>query len=253
MRAVFWISLSVFLMSSCEGPTPKMAGFEVHGIDISHYQGQIDWDQVLKQDIDFVFIKATEGQSLRDSLFENNWKILATKNVKKGAYHFYRPAVDPKKQAINFLNFVDFKPGDLPPVLDLEVTDEQTDAQIVKDIQVWLNIVEKSVGVAPIIYTYQKFFKNKLEGKFDQYPLWIARYNNNKKPNIKKNGDWDFWQYGNRGQMEGIHGDVDFNVFRGSKSDLEKLCMPFNEELSPSTSIPNYFTPGLIDSLKNSI
>ena len=200
-----------------------MEGFEVHGIDVSRYQGVIDWKLVEQQDIDFVFIKATEGNTLRDTQFHTNWNALSENRMRRGAYHFFRPTVDAVAQANNFTKVVKIKKGDLPPTLDIEVLDGVSKSELITSVKSWLAVVESKYGCKPIIYTNMKFYNEYLAGHFDDYPLWIARYNSQLSPKIEGNQNWDFWQYGNRGKLEGIKGDVDFNVFRGDLLDLEML------------------------------
>lgn len=200
-----------------------MENYLIHGIDVSHHQSHIDWKIVAENDIHFVFMKATEGVSLVDSLFCKNWEAAGSTFLKKGAYHFFRPTVSAKKQFENFSMMVHLEDGDLPPVLDIEVTDGVESEIIVERCKEWLQMVEGKYKVRPILYTNLKFYHNHLAGAFLDYPVWIARYNE-KLPYLDPGKDWDFWQYGNRGIMEGIKGYVDFNVFNGTYQNLEALC-----------------------------
>jgi len=210
---------------SCQQETIRLDGYEVHGIDVSRYQGKVEWKKVIAQNIDFVFLKATEGESLVDSQFHSNWVQLSELQIKKGAYHFFRPTVSSIDQAKHFTRTVKMDFDDLPPVLDVELMDGVSKATLVNSLKSWINIVETHYKVKPIIYTNQKFYNKNLEGYFDEYPLWIARYNNYLEPEINGTNKWSFWQYGNRGRIEGIEGDVDFNVFRGSALELENMTV----------------------------
>ncbi|HMR44702.1 MAG TPA: GH25 family lysozyme [Saprospiraceae bacterium] len=201
-----------------------MDSYEVHGLDVSHYQSYINWDQVALSPVHFVFVKATEGLTMTDTLFCHNWYELERVGLKRGAYHFYRPTIGAREQAVNFLNAVEMKLGDMPPVLDIEVTDGVKSDRIIDSLKVWLREVEAGVGLRPIIYTNLKFYHQHLAGHFIEYPVWIARYHY-QKPFLDPGKDWDFWQYGNRGEIAGIKGDVDFNVFRGTFPELEEMCM----------------------------
>lgn len=216
------LSIALLSIASCEKETKRMKGFAVHGIDVSHYQNQINWDTVAEQNINFVFIKASEGESIQDSLFQKNWNSLKKFDIKKGAYHFFRPGTDVKNQFANFKQIVKLEQGDLPPVLDIEVNDGVSKLDLVQNAKSWLSLCEEEYKIKPIIYTNLNFYKSTLAGYFDDYPLWIARYSN-EKPILNYGNSWTFWQYGNRGQIRGIDGDVDFNVFNGSLEDLEKL------------------------------
>ncbi len=217
--------------SACRTPTERMEGYEIHGIDVSHYQKEIDWEMVMSQDIDFVYIKASEGQEMKDKRFTENWKALGQQEVRRGAYHFFRPTINARKQAENYTNFVKLKKGDLPPALDVEVVDGASPEKLREGVQIWLTTVEKAYGIRPIIYTNQDFYHDHLHGYFDEYPLWIARYNKRKSPALKGKRKWTFWQYGNRGRLDGIEGNVDFNVFHGDSLALVRFC---NDEIPMS-------------------
>ncbi len=223
MRA-FAILLTVLTLSlqACNPITERMPHYAVHGIDISHHQARINWDTVAVQNLHFSFIKATEGATFKDSLYCHNWNELARIQLKKGAYHFFRPKVDPLLQAQNFIDEVVLQDGDLPPVLDIEVIDGCTDMEILEGVQKWLNIIEEHYQIQPIIYTNLNFYRRFIAGHFDAYPIWIARYNHF-KPQLAYGNSWIFWQYGNKGRVNGIKGDVDLNVFYGSLDELDAL------------------------------
>lgn len=210
------------VLVSCDKETKRMKGYAVHGIDVSHYQSYINWDTVAIQDIDFVFMKASEGESITDSLFERNWNALNKFDIKKGAYHFFRPGTNVESQFKNFTNNLKLKTGDLPPVLDVEVTDNLSNEVIIKRVQQWLNLAEDKYKTKPIIYSNLKYYNAIIAGNFDEYPIWIARYSTS-KPILDYGNSWTFWQYGNKGKLNGIEGDVDFNVFNGTLSDLEEI------------------------------
>jgi lysozyme len=208
-----------------------MESFEVHGIDVSHYQGRIDWEKVSNQDIHFAFVKATEGGDYQDSIFCDNWDIMAQNGIKRGAYHFFRPNSPVDLQISNFIDNVSLETGDLPPVLDIETYDGASKIQIITAMRKWLYEIEINYDVKPIIYTNIKFFNKNLAGHFKDYPLWIARYNS-REPRLADSRDWDFWQYGNKGKIEGINGHVDFNVFSGNMIDLDSICFKPNDIIS---------------------
>lgn len=230
LNKIFPLAGTIFVVAACTQQTLRKEGFEVHGIDVSHYQRQIDWPLVAAQDIHFAFVKATEGETLRDSLFSRNWRAAKDAGLKRGAYHFFRPAAAPENQAKNFLEAHVFETGDLLPVLDIEVTDAVNASTLRKRAATWLRIVEKACGAKPIIYTNQKFFNQYLAGHFEGYPVWIARYNPFLKPRLQKDSDWHFWQYGNQGKLKGIDGPVDFNVFNGSLQDLERFTLQRSQQ-----------------------
>ncbi len=229
----FFIGIIGFLILfySCNPVTERLLNFEVHGIDISHHQSRINWTEVSEQDIQFAFIKATEGESYVDSIFGINWKESSDAGIKRGAYHFFRPNSAADIQAKNFISTVNLQIGDLPPVLDVEVLGDVSSEVLVQRIGQWLKIVEDRYQIKPIIYTNLEFYYKHLKHEFDEYPMWIARYND-EAPQLKIGKEWSFWQYGNRGQVNGISGSVDLNVFNGRMEDLEDICIKSNKTIS---------------------
>lgn len=200
--------------------------YEVRGIDVSHYQGEIDWVRVAEDGIQFAFIKATEGQSLVDEKFSTNWKEAREAGVLCGAYHFFRPSVDPKLQAKNFLGQVEFESGDLPPVLDLEVTDKRSAREIRECALVWMQEVEKATELRPILYTMPSFADSYLQQKFVDYPLWMVDLGWG-EPRLPKGWkQWTFWQHSFEGRVAGISGDVDLDYYYGSPEALRALTKP---------------------------
>lgn len=233
MKNITSIAFFALLLYSCNTETIRMDGFDVHGIDVSHYQGRINWQMVGDHGIDFVFVKATEGNDYQDSIFCDNWDLMRIHGMKRGAYHFFRPTVSVDLQVANFVDNVILENGDLPPVLDVETYDGASKLQIISAMRQWLYEVEIHYNVKPIIYTNLKFFNKNLAGQFKDYPLWIARYSS-REPRMADNQHWDFWQYGNKGIIPGINGFVDFNVFRGNHADLDSICFKPAEVISQS-------------------
>lgn len=199
--------------------------FAVQGIDVSHYQKHINWQEVATQNISFAFVKATEGATIKDTLFDINWRDMGRVKLRRGAYHFFRPSIPTYKQVFNFINAVKLNTGDLPPVLDVEVTDNVSPTALVNRVQSWLTIAELHYGVKPIIYTNASFYNRYLVGHFNDYPLWIARYGIY-EPLQHDGRRWTFWQYGNQFRVGGIKNVVDLNAFYGTEADLYELCIP---------------------------
>ena len=220
-----------FLLFGCNEQTNRRQGFDVHGIDVSHYQKDINWEKVAAQDIHFAFIKATEGETYKDSFFCENWVEMKAAGIKRGAYHFFRPTLSAAMQAENFIEMTELGDGDIVPVLDVEVTDGVAPEELRAQVDIWMSIVENHFKAKPILYTYQNFFNDNLAGHFNDYPVWVARYSAWRKPCLHTKEGWQFWQYGNRGKLKGIDGPVDFNVFKGSADDLESLCLVRPEPL----------------------
>jgi lysozyme len=220
------LSISVlFLCLACVDDTSPIANYEVHGIDVSHYQSVINWDQVAENNIHFTYVKSTEGESYVDSMFSYNWVNSQRVGLKRGAYHFYRPQVPALTQANHFTQTVELLPGDLPPVVDVEVLDGVAVTELIVGLRMYLKNIELHYGVKPVIYTYQKFYNKYLAGQFSEYPIWIARYHH-RQPKLASKDNWLLWQYEQTGELLGIKGAVDFNVFKGSHAELERWCIP---------------------------
>jgi lysozyme len=208
------------------------SGFSVHGIDVSRYQSKIDWDRVKKMKvgdigITFAFIKATEGSWLKDRYFDSNWENAKKNGVIRGAYHFFRPNVSPKLQAINFEKVVSLRSGDLPPVVDVEEEYGMNKQQIQRYTKEFLRILETRYKVKPILYTNRDFYKTYFADNpdFEGYRIWIAHYHVTSL-SMPDDNKWQFWQHSDRGNVSGINEKVDFNVFNGEISELRKLCIP---------------------------
>jgi lysozyme len=222
----------------------------VPGIDVSYWNAGIDWPKVRATGQRFVFVKATEAETFKDAAFSANWLGAKAAGLLRGAYHFFRSNTDPKKQAANFINYVKSTNdhGDLPPVLDLETHDGQTKDKIIARAKIWLDLVEEAFGKKPIIYSGQYFLQDYFSEAGGgppawarEYPLWLAQYPNNyvdgMQPFLPRGWfKWTFWQYSDKGRLNGINAFVDLNVFNGTLEELYKLT---GAALStPSTQTP---------------
>jgi lysozyme len=241
MIMVLILKLPAWLDESVTGksvPAPPVAsfgiiipkGYSVHGIDVSKHQGNIDWKRVSRMEnndirIAFVFIKATEGISRQDHKFETNWKHSFQNGLLRGAYHFYYPSRDAGKQADNFIETVKLSHGDLPPVVDIETSNGKPAKKICDGLQVFLDRLEKYYRVKPIIYTNINFYNTYLKGHFDDYPLWIAGYFDHDRFYNEFDTPWIMWQHSEKGKVDGIRGNVDFNVFNGNMTKLKGLTL----------------------------
>ena len=205
----------------------------MHGIDVSWYQGNIDWKKVTKMEdddvkVNFSFIKATEGVLLPDPNFQRNWKGAEKAGIIRGAYHYFKPNKSGYWQARFFLQTVSFNNGDMLPVVDIEERGKKSRAEFQANLKSFLTEVEKAIGEKPIIYTGYKFYEDNLAGDFDGYPLWIAHYYRSKLRPLSGKAKWDFWQHSDKARVNGIQTRVDMNVFNGSLSDLEELRLKDN-------------------------
>lgn len=227
------ILIGLLILSKKISITPIWAdSYEVQGVDVSHYQGEVDWNQIQQADISFVFIKATEGSKTVDEQFENNWKNVAETNLCVGAYHFFSFDSPAEEQAALFCETVGNLMGKLPPVIDVEYYGDKEknppeEEKTVSEIQSMLDILEKEYQAKPILYTTYKFYRKYIQDNFDSYPLWIR--NVYYKPSFDLGRDWLFWQYSDTSVMDGYQGEepcIDRNVFAGSIEELNEICIP---------------------------
>ena len=201
----------------------------IFGIDISHYQGKINWNKLQKSHhpIKYIFIRSTMGDDGVDSRFQKNWKNAKKNGYIRGAYHYYRPNENSTKQFTNFSNNTVLKKGDFIPILDVEEPSKLGKKNLQTGVLNWLKLAEAKYGVKPMIYSGRKFYENQLKGVIDKsYPIWIASYSDKRKV---KHINWKFHQFTERVKVKGISGRVDGNDFQGSLTDLGKMCISSND------------------------
>lgn len=197
------------------------------GLDVSQYQGKINWEAIDSVENNFklhyVLIRASAGNNKVDSHYKTNWKAAKKQKLIRGAYHYYRPNENSIEQAENFIKTVQLSKGDLPPVLDIEqLPKNQSIANLKKGLQRWLDKVETHYKVKPIIYTGEKYYENFLKEEFEGYTFWIANYNFF-VDEIKD--DWLFWQFTEKATIEGIDEKVDLNIYNGTPKMLQYLTI----------------------------
>jgi len=200
---------------------------KVIGIDVSEFQGRVDWDEVAileeKYPVQFVFIRATAGNDRVDSKFKKNWEGAKEHKIMRGAYHYYRPNENSIEQANLFIKTVKLKSGDLPPVLDIEkLPKNQPLDSLKKGLKRWLNKVETHYGVRPIIYTGERYYDDFLKEEFSEYLFWIANYNFYRE---KIDEDWLFWQFTEKASLKGIKNRVDVNIYNGDLQQLQFITV----------------------------
>lgn len=204
---------------------PSEADYPIRGVDVSYYQGEIDWEVLAEEDIDFAFIKATEGSSHIDVRFEENWERSGKTGLKRGAYHFFSFESEGAAQAEHFISVVPKEEGMLSPVIDIEFYGDRfynrPDVEGTrKQLQSLLDRLEEHYGVKPLIYATESSYSTYIRGAFDEYPLWIR--NVYFSPNMGMPGKWTFWQYDSEAKLQGYSGEeehIDLNVFYGSEKD----------------------------------
>lgn len=206
-------------------PTKLLAGaYEVQGIDVSHYQGEIDWEKMSARGIRFAYIKATEGSSYTDEFYMRNLQGAQAAGISAGAYHFFSFDSSGSGQAAHFTEVTGDAAGDLIPVVDVEYygnkRKDPPDADAVRaELKEMLQVLEEYYGCKPMIYSTQPFYQRFLQGYFEEYPLWIrAVY----LPPLQ---EWTVWQYTDLLRPDGVYGEessVDGDVVK----DLETLRLP---------------------------
>jgi len=210
----------------------------VPGIDVSFWNAGIDWPKVRAAGQRYVFAKAAEGDYYADPTFDDNWRGAKTAGLLRGAYHFFRANVDAKRQATKFIDYVKSMNdnGELPPVLDLETNDGQTKEKVISRAKTWLDLVEAAFGRKPIIYSRQYFLQDYFSEAgggppawAKDYPLWLAQYPNQYTPGMQPSlprgwFKWTFWQYSEKGQVNGINAKVDLNLFNGTLEQFYKFA-----------------------------
>ncbi|GMV39450.1 MAG: hypothetical protein AMXMBFR64_11660 [Myxococcales bacterium] len=204
----------------CAGPST------VKGIDVSKWQGTIDWAKVAGSGVKFAIARAANGTTV-DQTFATNWAQMKAKGIVRGAYQYFQPDMDPVAQANLMVATIGaLGPGDLPPVIDVEQTTTLPPEAYAAKVSAWLSIVEQKTGRKPMIYTGYYFWKDYVKGTdVGSYPLWIARYCTSCCPMIPSPWtNWAFWQYSSTGSTPGISGNVDQNHFNGTMAQLEKLA-----------------------------
>ncbi|WP_341486541.1 GH25 family lysozyme [Pararhizobium sp. A13] len=196
----------------------------VHGVDISRWQGEIDWARLRSQGANFAYIKATDGGDHLDPMFRKNWKRAKEAGLKRGAYHFFYWCRTAGEQADWFIRNVPRDPQALPPVIDVEYNGESSckrrisRAKVLEKMQVFMDKLERHYGQRPVIYTAPDFYRDNLDGEFPNHPFWlrsVAAHPSKVYPGRK----WLFWQYSGSGLSHGVEGRIDLNVFHGSEED----------------------------------
>ena len=208
-------------LSVCAG------GPTVKGVDVSVYQGTVDWTKVKAAGIDFAFARISDGTANPDSTFTPNWKGMKSAGVIRGAYQFWRASVDPTAQANLVASSLKaaggLEAGDLPVVMDIETADGASATTIAANMKTWLAAVKASTGLTPIIYTSVGTYPISAT-TYDTYPLWVANYGVTCPSMPVGWSKWEFWQNGDAGSVSGISGGVDTDVFNGTLAQLQTFA-----------------------------
>ena len=224
------LGTSALALKTCAGPTT------LKGIDVSYYQGTVDWTKVKAAGQSFAFVRVSDGIDYPDTKFAQNWPATKKAGLVRGLYQFFRPAKDVTAQVNLLATKLEaaggLQPGDLPPVLDLESDGGLPAATVVARAKAWLAQVEQKYGVKPIVYT-AAFMSSVIGTNFSGYVLWVANYQTSCPTMPSGWTDWAFWQDSDKGKVDGVSTPVDTNFFNGSAAQLGALTVQ-----APSTSEP---------------
>ncbi len=206
-------------------------GTTTKGVDVSYYQGNVNWTTLKANGYEFAFIRVSDG-SFHDPKFAANWAATKSAGVLRGAYQFFRPAQNVITQADYLISSIggSYTPGDLPPVLDVEDAGGLSAASVASKVRQWVDRVHDQLGVTPIIYTGKYFWRDQVGGptSFVNNPLWIAQYTSLCPDLPAPWASWKFWQNSGSGTVSGISGHVDLDKFNGSLADLQAFVAAVN-------------------------
>ena len=204
---------------------PALKGYTVKGVDVSSYQGDIDWPLLVSQDIDFAYIKATEGSSYQDPYFDRNWQGASETDIRIGAYHFFSFESGGDTQAQNFINTVEPVDNMLPPVIDVEYYGSFGSVETINvdeirnELRIMVDALTEAYGMKPVIYVSEDSYLTIVQGCFEDCGLWYRSVYSGVPGDV----DWTFWQYSNRHRLQGYDGEevfVDMNVYRGNEDEF---------------------------------
>lgn len=201
-------------------PPTSIGAYAVKGADISAHNGDVDFNLLAREGIEFVFLKATEGVGFKDAMFHRNYRRAADAGLKIGAYHFFRFDSSGYLQALNVMHSLRGKKIELPVVIDVEEwtnpSDRHTDA-IVAQVQEMARVL-RSNGYNVMIYTNKDGYSRFVRGRLEDIPLWLCSFSD-----IDKDVNWNFWQYSHRGIIRGVDRMVDLNVFGGTRAEWDSF------------------------------
>jgi len=198
-------------------------GSTTPGIDVSYHNTSINWSSVKAAGYKFAFVRVSDGNTFHDPKLATYFAGAKAAGLVRGAYQFFRPAEDVASQADIMINAIGtYQPGDLPPVIDVEVTGGRSASQVASSVRTWVDRVHNALGVTPIVYTGPSFWRDTLgsPSSFSDNPLWIAHYTTLCPEVPCPWSKWTFWQTKDTGSVSGVSGDVDLDKFNGSYDDL---------------------------------
>ena len=190
----------------------------IHGIDMSHYQGDIFWEKIGDNSkMAYVYLKATEADNNIDDRYEHNIRMAQKYGLKVGSYHFFRPRKELKQQLENFMSQCRPEEQDLIPMIDVETKSRMGTEAFCDSLHKFLLMVEEAYGQKPLVYTYRNFYNKYLVGRIDEYKLMIAQYTDY-EPVLSDDRDIIIWQYTAKGRINGVNTFVDKSRLMGRHS-----------------------------------
>jgi len=227
--SVFAICYYLLIHSKKESSTFDKTKFTVRGVDISHHNPIIDWNEVHEQNIGFVYMKATGGISHLDRNYIYNYKAAKDKGIKAGSYHFYLFAASGEEQARHFIRTAKCESGDLYPAIDVEHSPDNPYSQdtayisiVINELKVLENELYEYYGVHPLIYTNRDCHKLYINNNFPDNMIWMCDLDI--EPSDIDN--WIIWQFSHKGELPGVAGNIDLNYFRYTYDQLPKILIP---------------------------
>lgn len=222
--------------------------YDVKGLDVSHYQNNINWNKVSNEDYKFIYIKATEGEDFVDKTFAFNWKGAIDNGFLVGAYHFFVTSSTGESQANNFINLVPIDENSLPPVIDIEISKNEDKEIVRENLAVMIKKLYEVYQKRPVLYVTYTTYNAFIQGYFEECDIWIRDIIKSAK--LADDRAWSFWQYCNRGRIQGIDTYVDINVFHGTEKELFDFSKIAIEHSKEDLEFTDMIAEKLIVSLK---
>ncbi len=212
-----------------EDETFESNKYFIKGIDVSHHNPILNWDNVMEQGITFAYMKATEGNDHEDRNYPFNYDLARKSNVKVGSYHFYTFGLSGKEQAQHFLKTAKFNTGDLIPAIDVEHSaintyskDDKYVSLVIKELKVLEAELYERFGVHPVIYTNRDCYKLYIKKNFPDNIIWMCDLHNEPSNDL----NWKIWQFSHKGEIPGIDGHIDLNYYRYTFDEFKELLLP---------------------------
>jgi lysozyme len=202
----------------------------VRGVDVSHHNSYINWSQLRKENITFVYLKSTEGTSHNDREYKKNYRLAREAGLRVGSYHFYTFGRDGQKQASHFIRHSTSESGDMIPAIDVEhspfnrpCNDKESYSKMIRELRILENALFKHYGKRPVIYTNKECYRMYIKDNFRDNPLWICDLDNEPGSDYK---NWVIWQFSHKGKIAGVEEIIDLNYYRHSFDDFKKMLLP---------------------------